>query len=89
MTWSTTAPTEEGFYWLYGDPAFGSMGGHYTGSIPPHKELNYVQVVKVSNGFMAITRGQFMSLLPFNKEKRREGWVGVWQPVVLPTLPTT
>lgn len=79
----------EGDYWLYGDFCYGSMGGHYTGSIPPDKELHFVRVVKISNGHIAVCNGQFMSLQPFDKEKRREGWVGVWQPVVLPVLPTT
>ena len=89
MTWSTTAPTEEGVYWLYGDPCFGAMGGDYTGVFEPKKKLHYVTVIRISNGVIAACNGQYVSLQPFNKEKRREGWIGVWQPVVLPTLPAT
>ncbi len=85
--WSTTAPTEPGNYWLYGDPTFGSMGVHYTDRGVPEKRLHYVTVIQISNGLLAATNGHYMSLTPFRRERNREGWVGVWQKVVLPELP--
>lgn len=85
--WSPDAPKEEGSYWFYGDDCFGSMGGNFTGSIPPDLELHYVTVRAISNGFMAVTNGRFMPMRPFNPDNRREGYIGVWQRAILPPLP--
>lgn len=86
--WTSSAPTKKGSYWFYGDECFGSMGGHFTGSIPPRLELHYVTVRAISNGMMAVTNGRFMPMRPFDPSVRREGYVGVWQPVQMPSLPT-
>ena len=87
--WSRSAPTEPGLYWLYGEADFGSMGGNYTGVYPPEAKLNFVQVQKIGGGvLMAICNGQFISLKPFNLEKRTIGYHGVWQAIELPALPT-
>jgi hypothetical protein len=88
-SWTETPPTEPGHYWLYGDESYGSMGGHYTGSMPPETHLHYVEVHPISNGLMAVTSGRFMSLNKFDKEARQEGHIGVWQKVQHPKLPTT
>lgn len=85
--WTEDPPTEPGFYWLYGEEAYGSMGGHYSGTIPPETRLHYVEVMEIRNGLAAVTSGRFMSLDKFNPAKRREGHIGVWQPVQLPALP--
>lgn len=87
--WCDAPPTEPGCYWLYGEESYGSMGGHYTGTILPEERLHYVEVRAISNGLMAVTAGRFISLNKFNREKRQEGHIGVWQPVDLPALPNT
>ncbi len=85
--WTETPPSEPGYYWLYGEDSYGSMGGHYTGSVPPEKRLHYVEVRAISNGLMAVTSGRVISLKKFDAEKRQEGHMGVWQPVDIPSLP--
>lgn len=85
--WSEESPTEPGFYWLYGETSYGSMGGHYSGAIPPRKELHYVEVQKISNGLMAVSSGHFIPLEKFDAEKRQPGHIGVWQKVQHPELP--
>jgi hypothetical protein len=84
--WSPDAPNEEGPFWFYGAVNFGSMGGHYSGQIQPSKEIHLVRIRKISNGLMAVADGRFMSLKPFDKEKKQEGrhaarkaCVGRWQ----------
>jgi hypothetical protein len=85
--WSPDAPTDEGTFWFCGDDSFGSMGGHYTGSIQPRNEIHLVVVRKISNGVIAVTNGHFMSLTPFNMEKRQSGYLGLWQKADLPPMP--
>lgn len=43
-------------------------------------ELYYVKVRRIANGFAYITDGHFLYMA--------EGAKGIWQPVVLPILPT-
>ena len=85
--WSSDQPKEEGLYWFYGDPRFGSMGGHFAGTVPPRLELHLVKVNRISNGFVFVSDGQFMSSRPFDKNRRGEGYVGVWQRAYAPPLP--
>lgn len=85
--WSEEPPTEPGFYWLYGEVSYGSMGGHFSGSIPPEHKLHYVEIRQISNGLSAVTEGRFMLLRKFDAEKRQEGHIGVWQEVQHPELP--
>lgn len=85
--WAETPPTEPGAYWLYGDASYGSMGGHYSGTIQPEFRLHFVNVRAISNGLMAITEGRFISLRKFDSAVRQEGHIGVWQPAKLPVLP--
>lgn len=63
------------------------MGGHYSGQIQPTKETHLVRIRKISNGLMAVTDGRFMSLKPFDKEKKQEGYLGFWKKADLPTTP--
>ena len=86
--WQDTPPDSEGLWWLYGDPQFGSMGGHYTGSILFEPELHVITVQKISNGLMAHARGQFINLRPFDKRRQLEGYIGKWARVNMPELPT-
>ena len=39
--WSSSPPDSPGFWWLYGDEEFGTMGGNYNGSIPPDEIENW------------------------------------------------
>lgn len=87
--WSATAPNKPGWYWFYGDISMWSMGGHYfeKDPIPPNAKLHLVDVHKISNGMMAAAEGRFVSLTPFDKRKRREGYLGYWAPAELPEPP--
>lgn len=85
--WSFDPPKEEGRYWFYGDPRFGSMGGHFAGTVPPRLELHLVNVNRISNGFVFVCNGHFMPSRPFDKNRRSEGYVGVWQRAYAPPLP--
>jgi hypothetical protein len=66
MEWSTKIPEEQGQYWFIG----------YAWGKEHKKELYYVSVRKILNGFVYITSGNFME----NKQ-------GFWQKVILPELP--
>lgn len=87
--WQSEPPDSEGFWWLYGDEEFGTMGGNYTGSIPPDKELCIVDVRKFgSEGrLIGVASGRFIPLRPFNADLRQPGYIGVWQKVQEPELP--
>lgn len=85
--WSPNPPNEEGWYWFYGDPMFGSMGGHFAGTVPPRLELHTVKCHRISNGFAFVCDGHFMASRPFDRNRRAEGYVGVWQRAHYPALP--
>lgn len=89
--WQTTPPDSEGFWWLYGDEEFGTMGGNYNGTFPPDTKLRCVEVIGIGkdNHLIGIANGRMFELRPFNLEKRKSGYVGVWQKVILPELPGT
>lgn len=91
MNWQTEPPDSTGFWWLYGDDEFGVMGGNYTGSIPAENKLHIIDVWKIGSGdnesLQGVSSGRFISLTPFDKDKRKPGYVGVWQKVILPKLP--
>ncbi len=86
--WSDESPTEEGVYWLYGRISYGNKGIDYMDHRPPIKyEMNLVEVHCISNGLLGKSNGQIVFMHKFNREKRQEGWVGFWQPAVLPVPP--
>jgi hypothetical protein len=85
--WTYEFPEEVGKYWLYGDPFQGLMGSDYNADSVIKPELYLVTVIKISNGFLATTKGQMISSTAFDKEKRIAGWVGYWKKVKLPELP--
>ena len=85
--WTEEAPTEPGMYWFYGDYCVGSMGQDYFDDFEPDNRMELVEVFEISNGMMADTRGKFMSLKKFDKNKRKEGHVGKWMPAILPNPP--
>jgi len=91
MNWKKTPPDSEGFWWLYGEWSFGTMGGHFTGSIPPEFRLHPVEIITIGHGkkLIGICQGQFVILRPFDKEKQEEGYVGVWKKMDVPNLPDT
>lgn len=87
-TWSSDPPDSEGLWWILGDEEFGTMGGNYTGSIPPEERLRVVDVTQSgATHFYGACGGRFISLTPFDEEKRKPGYVGVWKKVTLPELP--
>ena len=86
--WSPSPPNSEGFWWLYGDDEFGTMGGNYSGSVPPERTLRIVEVKKIGTGLIGISSGRMIELRPFDLKGRRTGYVGVWQKALPPTLPT-
>lgn len=85
--WEESPQFEEGWWWFYGDDSFGSMGGNFTGSIPPVVEMHLVRIRNISNGMMAVTSGRFMRLEKFNPKTRSEGYLGVWKRAQLPEPP--
>jgi hypothetical protein len=88
--WRAEPPDEEGLWWLYGEEEFGTMGGNYTGVFPPKIELHCVKVWRIGGddgSLQGVCDGRFTDLRPFDREKRRPGFVGVWQKVKLPELP--
>jgi hypothetical protein len=90
MKWSSTAPDTEGIYWFYGDPFMGSMGIDFRDDAPKIKpELYLVEIREISNGFLAVTKGNIISLRKFNKKDKfyREGYVGYWAEAELPENP--
>jgi hypothetical protein len=85
--WSPNPPTEEGWWWLFGDEEFGTMGGNYSGTFPPEEALQVVKVEMLGDSLVGICRGRIIDLVPFDAEKRIIGYVGVWQKIILPELP--
>lgn len=86
-TWSSDPPDSEGLWWIVGDEEFGTMGGNYTGTIPPEVRLRVVEVTKTATHLYGACGGRFISLTPFDKENRKPGYVGEWKKVTLPELP--
>ena len=70
VEWITEWPKEEGVYWFYGY-CFRDRNR------PP--ELHYVEINKISNGWMIVTNGHFMY--------KSEGGFGLWKKANLPELP--
>ncbi len=87
LEWFDHFPTEPGTYWLYGDPEFGSMGGHYTGTIPFEPAMYFVEIFEIANGMLAKTEGRMVFDRPFDAEKRQAGFIGKWRKATLPDPP--
>lgn len=80
--WYADAPSQPGYYWFYGEPFMGQMGGHYTGSVQPVICLHSVKLQLVGGKLMAVVDGQFM---PLNKwDGSRVGYYGKWAVASLP-----
>jgi hypothetical protein len=73
--WTKTWPKKNGFYWFYGW-RFGKYNDFVTGK-PEEPEISFVEVRKVSNGFLHITNGYTLE----------EDADGMWLKVNLPELP--
>lgn len=82
--WFDEAPVEPGYYWFFGDPWMGEMGGHYRGSVHPEYKLSLVSVFNVSNGLAAISDGHFFQLKRW--DGKGKGWLGRWGRAVLPDV---
>jgi hypothetical protein len=77
--WTKEWPTEAGTYWFYGW-RFGNEGLNKD----DEPELNFVEVSKIVNGFMYITRGHWLTA-----EKGYEGGaIGLWTKAIVPELPS-
>jgi hypothetical protein len=85
--WTAQPPDSEGFWWLFGDEEFGTMGGNYSGAFPPEIEMRIVEVKKLGNSLIGAASGRMVPLTPFDKEKRKAGFIGVWQKAVPPEKP--
>lgn len=72
-TWSRRRPTIPGWYWYYGDAFAGDA------NFPLEPELCIAQVSKMTNGFMYVVNGNFIS-----ERKEHPGW---WLPISTPELP--
>lgn len=83
--WFDDSPSEPGYYWFYGEPLMGEMGGHYNGTVEPEHKLYLVEVVAVRNGVLAVTRGHFMPLRKWDGVRR--GFLGKWSHAVVPDAP--
>jgi hypothetical protein len=83
--WTEDIPTEPGFYWFYGEPFMGEMGGHYDGTILPNNKLFIIKIHKNPSGLIAWTDGAFISLRKWDGKKR--GVLGKWMPLPTPQLP--
>lgn len=86
--WSSSPPDSEGFWWLYGDDEFGSMGGNYTGAVPADIDLHVVKVQRIGSGLIGVSKGRMIRLTPFDAAQKKPGYLGVWQRMVLPKLPS-
>lgn len=63
------------------------MGGNYDGKIPVEMKLRVVDVKRIGNGLIGVASGRMISLTPFNKEKMKPGYIGLWQKAELPEVP--
>ena len=87
MKWINKFPKEEGSYWFYGNPTMGSMGEHYRNNYIVEPEMFLIEIFKISSGWMATTRGYFVSDNKFDTNKTNEGWYGYWAKAELPEKP--
>ena len=85
--WYDDPPQIPGYYWFYGDPHMGSMGGHYSGTVKPDYRLCLVEVFAISNGVLGVSNGQFIPLNKWNIESKTQGVVGKWAQAKIPTIP--
>lgn len=86
--WSDEFPTEPGRYWFYGLPEHGCMGMDYMPQTEPcEAELILVDVNRIGNGLIGHCGGRFVYSRKFNRERSQSGWLGWWQPAVLPAVP--
>lgn len=85
LEWFDDVPKEPGYYWFYGEPQWGSMGGHYTGAFQPKNRLMLVEVKKISNGVIAVGDGRFLRLHKW--DEKSEGFLGRWAQVTIPLTP--
>lgn len=79
-------PDQPGYYWFYGDPWMGQMGGHYAGTIDPDKRLMLVEVERIANGLLAISKGQFIPLTKW--DGKQKGYEGKWMSAIIPDIST-
>lgn len=91
LAWREEPPDTVGAWWLYGEVEFGSMGGHYSGSIPMVARLHHVQVMTLGSGEAAQLYGKcdgrLINLQRFSHGERRVGCVGLWRKVDEVPLP--
>ncbi len=84
--WFDEAPVEPGYYWFFGDPWMGEMGGHFSGVTTPDYKLCLVHVWKIgaggSGGLAGVADGHFFNLKKWNG--RGKGWLGRWGRAILP-----
>ena len=85
--WTIQPPTEPGAYWFYGAAFLGQMSGDFRADATIERSLHFVEVWQVSNGLLAVTKGNFMSLNTFNKGINVPGHLGYWRKTILPDLP--
>lgn len=82
--WHDDPPTEPGYYWFYGDPWMGQMGGHYAGTVGPENRLMLVEVQRVANGVVGVASGHFISLRKW--DGRQAGCEGRWTAAIIPNV---
>ena len=85
--WAEHAPDSPGFWWFYGDMTYGAVRG-----IPPNNKLSVVQMHNTGSGLQATSNGSFLYLNPYKEpeegKKQKEGYLGVWQKMEMPQLPS-
>lgn len=85
--WTADIPNDPGFYWFWGDLIRGGMGQDYNNPDPVKPEINLVDVRRISNGLMGVSRGHFVNLQKFCRSGRCEGVCGYWLKAELPLPP--
>jgi hypothetical protein len=81
--WSPDLPTEEGFYWFYGDLWMGLMGSDFNEDNVPEARMVLVEIQRN----IIIGDGSIVPTAKFNKEERIAGWLGYWAPAEMPAPP--
>jgi len=88
LRWSSDPPTEPDWYWFCGELSRGSMGCHYREPVDPFEpKFALVSVRRCTNALVAVAGGRFVSIKPFDREQRKEGYVGYWARAKLPSSP--
>lgn len=82
--WFDAPPKKPGWYWFFGDPYMGSMGGHYTGTVPPDNRLSLVRVDQIANGVLAVADGHAIPLRVWRPDKQIDGVLGKWCQAMVP-----